>query len=79
MLYFVAREGTAALGLMSLGGHAQTVRPLLAPMAEGAALNEYGNCRRLSATKSKPMPPRVTISRFSLGRYFYRLWRGTAD
>lgn len=42
MLYFVAREGTAALGLMSLGGHAQTVRPLLAPMAEGAALNEYG-------------------------------------
>ena len=35
-------EGTAALGLMSLGGHAQTVRPLLAPMAEGAALNEYG-------------------------------------
>jgi uncharacterized membrane protein len=33
MLYFVAREGTAALGLMSLGGHAQTVRPLLAPMA----------------------------------------------
>lgn len=42
MLYFVAREGTAALGLMSLGGHARTVRPLLAPMAEGAALNEYG-------------------------------------
>ncbi len=35
MLYFVAREGTAVLGLMSLGGHAQTVRPLLAPMAEG--------------------------------------------
>ncbi|PVZ82601.1 DUF969 domain-containing protein [Serratia sp. S1B] len=42
MIYFVAREGTAALGLMSLGGHAQTVRPLLSPMAEGAALNKYG-------------------------------------
>ncbi|ARU92805.1 DUF969 domain-containing protein [Tatumella citrea] len=42
MIYFVAREGTAALGLMSIGGHAQTVRPLLAPMAEGAALNKYG-------------------------------------
>ncbi|CAH4985461.1 membrane protein [Klebsiella quasipneumoniae] len=42
MLYFVAREATAALGLMSLGGHVQTVRPLLASMAEGAALNEYG-------------------------------------
>ena len=42
MLYFVAREGTAALGLMSLGGHAQTVRPLLAPMAEGAAEKNFG-------------------------------------
>ena len=42
MLYFVAREGTAALGLMSLGGHAQTVRPLLAPMAEGAAEKTLG-------------------------------------
>ena len=30
MLYFVAREATAGLGLMSLGGHVQTVRPLLA-------------------------------------------------
>lgn len=43
MLYFVVRESTAALGLMSLGGHAQTVRPLLAPMAEGAAINKYGD------------------------------------
>lgn len=42
MLYFVLREATAALGLISLGGHAQTVRPLLAPMAEGAAANAYG-------------------------------------
>ena len=42
MLYFVVREGTAALGLIYLGGQAQTVRPLLAPMAEGAAVNAYG-------------------------------------
>ena len=42
MLYFVVRELTAALGLINLGGHAQTVRPLLAPMAEGAALNQLG-------------------------------------
>ncbi|CCJ73629.1 FIG015373: Membrane protein [Cronobacter condimenti 1330] len=41
MLYFVVREAPPRWG-MSLGGHAQTVRPLLAPMAEGAALNEYG-------------------------------------
>ena len=35
--YFVARQLTAALGLTALGGQAQTVRPLLAPMVEGAA------------------------------------------
>lgn len=40
--YFVVRQALAAVGLTSVGGHAQTVRPLLAPMAEGAALNEYG-------------------------------------
>jgi uncharacterized membrane protein len=42
MLYFVVREASAALGLLSLGGHAQTVRPLLAPMAIAAASNHYG-------------------------------------
>lgn len=41
-VYLLMREGTAALGLTSLGGHPQMVRPLLAPMAEGAAENRYG-------------------------------------
>jgi uncharacterized membrane protein len=36
-VYFVLRQLTAAVGLTSLGGHAQMVRPLIAPMAEGAA------------------------------------------
>ena len=35
--YLALRQIAAALGLTSLGGHPQTVRPLLAPMAEGAA------------------------------------------
>ena len=35
--YFVARKVTATLGLTSLGGHVQMVRPLIAPMAEAAA------------------------------------------
>lgn len=35
--YFVFRQLTAALGLTALAGQAQTVRPLLAPMVEGAA------------------------------------------
>jgi uncharacterized membrane protein len=41
-VYLVLRQTTAALGLISLGGHAQMVRPLVAPMAEGAAENRYG-------------------------------------
>src|SRR5437868_8109622 len=43
LVYFVVRQITAALGLTSLGGHAQMVRPLIAPMAEGAAENKYGD------------------------------------
>jgi uncharacterized membrane protein len=42
LAYFAVRQLTAALGLTSLGGHAQMVRPLIAPMAEGAAENRYG-------------------------------------
>jgi len=42
LLYFVLRQGTAALGLTSLGGHAQMVRPLIAPMAEAAAETRFG-------------------------------------
>jgi uncharacterized membrane protein len=42
MIYFAIRQVTAALGLTSLGGHAQMVRPLVAPMAEGAAENRFG-------------------------------------
>jgi len=42
MIYFAIRQVTAALGLVSLGGHAQMVRPLVAPMAEGAAENRFG-------------------------------------
>ena len=35
--YLLFRQLTAALGLISIAGHAQTVRPLVAPMAEAAA------------------------------------------
>lgn len=35
--YLLLRQVTAALGLTSVAGHAQTVRPLVAPMAEAAA------------------------------------------
>ncbi|WP_437574804.1 DUF969 domain-containing protein [Sorangium sp. So ce887] len=42
LVYFVIRQLSAALGMTSLGGHAQMVRPLIAPMAEAAAENRYG-------------------------------------
>ena len=41
IFYLFVREGSAALGLTSLGGHASMVRPLVAPMAEGAAAARY--------------------------------------
>lgn len=41
-LYLAVRQSAAAMGLTSLGGHPQTVRPLLAPMAEGAARAVHG-------------------------------------
>jgi uncharacterized membrane protein len=37
LVYMILRQATAALGLTALGGHPQMVRPLIAPMAEGAA------------------------------------------
>ncbi len=42
ILYLFIREAAAAVGLTALGGHAQLVRPLIAPMAEAAAENKYG-------------------------------------
>jgi len=42
LFYLLARQLTAALGLTSLGGHPQMVRPLIAPMAEAAAEKGLG-------------------------------------
>ncbi|WP_425983629.1 DUF969 domain-containing protein [Brevundimonas sp. TWP1-2-1b1] len=42
LIYLIVRQATSALGLTSLGGHPQMVRPLIAPMAEGAAETEHG-------------------------------------
>ena len=42
LLYLVFRQITAAIGLNSVAGHPQTVRPLVAPMAEAAAEKQHG-------------------------------------
>lgn len=40
--YLLLRQGMSALGLTSVAGPAQTVRPLVAPMAEAAAETQRG-------------------------------------
>jgi uncharacterized membrane protein len=42
IVYLLVREVSAAFGLTSLGGQASMVRPLIAPMAEGAAEARIG-------------------------------------
>ena len=42
IVYLLVRELTAAVGLTGLGGHPQMVRPLIAPMAEGATETRFG-------------------------------------
>lgn len=42
LAYLALRQCLSMIGLHSLGGHPQTVRPLLAPMAEAAAESRHG-------------------------------------
>ncbi|BBH52001.1 hypothetical protein JCM31447_04380 [Fluviispira sanaruensis] len=51
------------MGLIGLGGHAQTIRPLITPMTEGASQNRYG-----------PLPKSIIagLSQFSNGKYLQK-------
>lgn len=42
LVYLFIRQLAAAVGLTSIGGTAQMVRPVIYPMAEGAAMRAYG-------------------------------------
>ena len=55
IVYLGARQLTAAIGLTSLGGHPQMVRPLLAPMAEGATESRYGKLSQKVREKLRAM------------------------
>ncbi|WP_461414600.1 DUF969 domain-containing protein [Gemmatimonas sp.] len=55
LVYLALRQVTSALGLVSLGGHAQMVRPLVAPMAEGAAENTHGTLPDATRDRIKAM------------------------
>lgn len=53
--YLAFRQIFAALGLTSVAGHAQTVRPLVAPMALAAAEKEHGTLDEATADRVKAM------------------------
>ncbi|MEO8177184.1 MAG: DUF969 domain-containing protein [Sphingomicrobium sp.] len=53
ILYLIYRQLTAAIGLHSTAGHAQTVRPLVAPMALAAAEKQHGELDEPTADKVK--------------------------
>ncbi|WP_367125980.1 DUF969 domain-containing protein [Streptomyces phytohabitans] len=59
-LYLALRQLTAAFGLQSIGGPAQSVRPMIAPMAEAAAERRNGG-------RPLPEPVREKVRSHSSG------------
>lgn len=55
ILYLLYRQFTAAIGLHSTAGQAQTVRPLVAPMALAAAEKQVGELDEATAEQVKAM------------------------
>jgi uncharacterized membrane protein len=53
ILYLIYRQITAAIGLHSTAGQAQTVRPLVAPMALAAAEKQHGSLSEDEAERVK--------------------------
>ena len=55
IVYLGLRQILSALGLTTVAGHAQTVRPLVAPMAVAAAEQQHGKLDEDSAERVKAM------------------------
>ena len=55
LVYLGFRQIFAALGLTTVAGHAQTVRPLVAPMALAAAEKQHGKLDEETAERVKAM------------------------
>src|SRR3954471_21586519 len=64
--YLLYRQATSAIGLQSASGQAQTVRPLVAPMALGAAKKEHVELDPATAEKVKAM----TAATDNVGLFF---------
>jgi uncharacterized membrane protein len=55
IFYLAFRQLMAAVGLIAVGGHAQMVRPLVAPMAEAAAEKQHGKLDEPTSERVKAM------------------------
>ena len=64
--YLLARQGLSMLGLIDIAGHAQTVRPLLAPMAESAAGKTLGTVDRKDTQRIHALAAATD----NIGRFF---------
>lgn len=66
IVYLAGRQLLSAVGLVDLGGHAQTVRPLVAPMAQGAAENRHGRLPEDAHERLKAL----SAATDNVGRFF---------
>ena len=64
--YLAARQGLSMFGLIDIAGHAQTVRPLLAPMAESAAEKSHGKLDRAEVQRIHAL----SAATDNVGRFF---------
>ena len=55
MVYLLTRQILSALGLTTVAGHPQTVRPLVAPMAIAAAEKQHGELDEATSERVKAM------------------------
>jgi len=66
IVYLAFRQMFAAVGLIDIAGHAQTVRPLVAPMAVAAAEKEHGSLDDATSDHVKAM----SAATDNVGRFF---------
>ncbi|WP_394696803.1 DUF969 domain-containing protein [Pseudoxanthomonas japonensis] len=64
--YLLVRQGLSMVGLIDIAGHAQTVRPLLAPMAESAA----GKTRAPLSREETQRAHAMSAATDNIGRFF---------
>ncbi|MBA3929321.1 putative membrane protein [Pseudoxanthomonas japonensis] len=64
--YLLVRQGLSMVGLIDIAGHAQTVRPLLAPMAESAA----GKTRAPLSREETQRVHAMSAATDNIGRFF---------